>query len=40
MGHQNWRTHQMSGHLLMWQEFRVNFADEYLQGIARLGSSE
>lgn len=25
-----WRTHQMSDHLPMWIQFRVNFADEYL----------
>jgi endonuclease/exonuclease/phosphatase family metal-dependent hydrolase len=27
-----WRTHQMSDHLVMWQEFRIDFADEYLAG--------
>jgi hypothetical protein len=25
-----WRTHQMSDHLVMWQEFRIDFADAYL----------
>lgn len=25
-----WRTHQMSDHLVMWQEFKIDFADEYL----------
>jgi hypothetical protein len=25
-----WRTHQMSDHLPMWQEFRIDFSDEYL----------
>jgi hypothetical protein len=25
-----WRTHQMSDHLVMWQEFRIDFADDYL----------
>jgi Endonuclease/Exonuclease/phosphatase family len=25
-----WRTHQMSDHLVMWQEFKIDFADDYL----------
>ncbi len=29
-----WRTHQMSDHLVMWQEFKIDFADEYLIEIA------
>ncbi len=28
-----WRSHQMSDHLPLWAEFRVDFGDEYLQGI-------
>jgi endonuclease/exonuclease/phosphatase family metal-dependent hydrolase len=28
-----WRTHQMSDHLVMWQEFRIDFADEYLESL-------
>ncbi len=28
-----WRTHQMSDHLVMWQEFRIDFSDEYLASI-------
>ncbi len=27
-----WRTHQMSDHLPMWIEFKVDFAEEYLRG--------
>lgn len=26
-----WRTFQMSDHLVMWQEFKIDFADEYLE---------
>ena len=26
-----WRTHQMSDHLPMWVEFRIDYSDEYLQ---------
>jgi endonuclease/exonuclease/phosphatase family metal-dependent hydrolase len=29
-----WRTYQMSDHLPLWAEFRVDFADEYLTDIA------
>jgi endonuclease/exonuclease/phosphatase family metal-dependent hydrolase len=29
-----WRTYQMSDHLPLWAEFRVDFADEYLTEIA------
>jgi endonuclease/exonuclease/phosphatase family metal-dependent hydrolase len=29
-----WRTYQMSDHLPLWTEFRVDFSDEYLSGIA------
>ena len=25
-----WRTHQMSDHLLMWTELKIDFSDEYL----------
>jgi hypothetical protein len=28
-----WRTYQLSDHLPLWAEFRVDFADEYLAGI-------
>lgn len=31
MSFNNWRTHQMSDHLPMWQEFKVDFSDEYLK---------
>jgi hypothetical protein len=27
-----WRTHQMSDHLPMWMELKIDFSDEYLQG--------
>jgi endonuclease/exonuclease/phosphatase family metal-dependent hydrolase len=30
----DWRTYQMSDHLPLWAEFRVDFADEYLARIA------
>jgi endonuclease/exonuclease/phosphatase family metal-dependent hydrolase len=29
-----WRTYQLSDHLPLWAEFRVDFADEYLSSIA------
>jgi endonuclease/exonuclease/phosphatase family metal-dependent hydrolase len=34
-----WRTHQMSDHLLMWQEFRIDFANDYLAQalVAKIG---
>jgi Endonuclease/Exonuclease/phosphatase family len=28
--YKQWRTHQMSDHLVMWQEFKIDFADAYL----------
>lgn len=28
-----WRTFKLSDHLPMWQEFRVDFSDEHLQGL-------
>ncbi len=28
--YKQWRTHQLSDHLVMWQEFKIDFADEYL----------
>lgn len=31
--YRQWRTHQMSDHLVMWQEFRIDFTDEYLVGL-------
>ena len=30
----DWRTYQMSDHLPLWAEFRIDFADEYLTAIA------
>lgn len=33
MSFRQWRTHQMSDHLVMWQEFRIDFADQYLDQI-------
>ena len=30
----DWRTYQMSDHLPMWIELRVDFSPEYLQRIA------
>jgi endonuclease/exonuclease/phosphatase family metal-dependent hydrolase len=30
----DWRTYQMSDHLPLWAEFRIDFADEYLAAIA------
>jgi len=30
-----WRTYQMSDHLPLWAEFRVDFSDEYLTRIAK-----
>ena len=32
--YRTWRTYQMSDHLPLWTEFRVDFADEYLASIA------
>ena len=29
-----WRTYQMSDHLPLWAEFRIDFSDEYLTEIA------
>lgn len=29
--YRDWRTHQMSDHLPMWVELRIDFSDEYLQ---------
>jgi endonuclease/exonuclease/phosphatase family metal-dependent hydrolase len=31
--YKEWRTYQMSDHLPLWAEFRVDFADEYLTSI-------
>jgi endonuclease/exonuclease/phosphatase family metal-dependent hydrolase len=31
--YKTWRTYQMSDHLPLWAEFRVDFADEYLASI-------
>src|SRR3546814_771887 len=30
----DWRTHQMSDHLLLWSELRINFSEEYLRDLA------
>jgi endonuclease/exonuclease/phosphatase family metal-dependent hydrolase len=30
----DWRTHQMSDHLLLWSELRINFSEEYLREMA------
>jgi len=35
----NWRTHQMSDHLPMWVEFKVNFTDQYLDAKLRKGAA-
>ena len=32
-----WRTHQMSDHLPLWAEFRVDFSDDYLAEAAAAG---
>jgi endonuclease/exonuclease/phosphatase family metal-dependent hydrolase len=32
-----WRTYQMSDHLPLWAEFRVDFADEHLAGLVTPG---
>ena len=32
--YRDWRTHQMSDHLLMWVELKIDFGKEYLRGIA------
>ncbi len=31
----DWRTHQMSDHLPMWVELRIDFGDEYLERIGK-----
>jgi len=33
--YKNWRTFQMSDHLPMWIELQINFANEYLFGLAK-----
>jgi hypothetical protein len=30
----DWRTHQMSDHLLLWSELRIDFAEDYLREMA------
>ncbi|NYD91106.1 endonuclease/exonuclease/phosphatase family protein [Sphingomonas melonis] len=30
----DWRTYQMSDHLVLWAAFKVDFADDYLAGLA------
>ncbi len=32
--YKDWRTHQMSDHLPMWVELKIDFGDEYLEDIA------
>ncbi len=34
-----WRTYQMSDHLPLWAEFRVDFSDQYLQELAEVKPS-
>ena len=29
----NWRTHQLSDHQPLWVEFKIDYADEYLEGL-------
>lgn len=31
----DWRTHQMSDHLLMWVELKIDYSDDYLTRMAR-----
>ena len=33
--YRNWRTHQMSDHLPMWVELRIDYSDEYLEYLQR-----
>jgi hypothetical protein len=35
--YKDWRTHQMSDHLPMWVELRIDFGDEYLERIVGAG---
>jgi hypothetical protein len=30
-----WRTYQMSDHLPMWVELKIDFSDEYLRGVRK-----
>jgi len=30
-----WRTYQMSGHLPLWAELRIDFADDYLRELSK-----
>ena len=30
-----WRTFQMSDHLPLWVELKIDFSDEYLKGLAK-----
>jgi hypothetical protein len=34
-GYRQWRTHQMSDHLLMWCELKIDFSDAYLDELGR-----
>ena len=31
--YKNWRTHQLSDHQPLWVEFRIDYADEYLNNL-------
>ena len=31
--YKNWRTHQLSDHQPLWVEFKIDYADEYLEGL-------
>ena len=33
----SWRTHEMSDHLPIWIELKVDYSNEYLLGIKALG---
>jgi hypothetical protein len=32
-GYKQWRTYQMSDHLLMWCELAIDFSNEYLEDV-------
>ncbi|KAK0331283.1 hypothetical protein LTR94_029546, partial [Friedmanniomyces endolithicus] len=34
--YKEWRTYQMSDHLLLWSAFKVDFAEDYLTDLSRL----
>ena len=37
--YRDWRTYQMSDHLPMWVELRIDFGDDYLESIVRIMES-